>query len=247
MPEICDEPLDSAFACIKRVATCRRYTSGMPDWRLSIRAATAPATRAAALRRVALRQRAAIGASGALVATCVLGWIPLQPPLPGLGWAAGAAGAPDLQDLATVAGAGLLAWHLARLTVSPTARMPESALIAALIAVVSLPGLGAGALLVPILLAFCDGWRRNDQRVVAFLVQCGAILAAAGASGGTVTNGFACAIMLAATGFSAIRPASGAANDNPQMERPGLDSRLPLGLCYDNGDSQPGSGEYGSV
>lgn len=187
----------------------------------------------------------AAAAAAGFAAACALGSIGAT--APGLAWAARTAGVPDLAGLALVVGLGLLAWHIARLTVSPTADAREAALLAALIAVVSLPGLAIGAVTVPLLLSIFGGWGRKDQRVVAVLVQCGATLAALAGPNEPLLYCFAGAMMLAATGFALRRPASGAANDNPQMERAGPDSGVPISMCYVIGDSQSGSGEYGSV
>ncbi len=87
---------------------------------------------------------------------------------------------PALAMLPAVAGAGLIAHHLARLTVLPRADPFAAALAATLVAAATLPGLGVAALIVPQLLALpaLAGPRRD--RVVALLVQCIAILAAMG-------------------------------------------------------------------
>lgn len=209
----------------------------MHRWRLSISARCN--LRLDAARRVPGPMAALAAAAAALAATLLLGLTGAPTPL--------FRGAPfEIAGLPAVAGFGLLAWHFARLTALPLAGPAPAALIAALAPALLLPGLGAGALAVPAAIALLMLWTDASRRVVALLVQCGALAAAAEPPGGNFHNGFVYATMLGAALFLAARSLSGAANDNPSMEREGQISPLPPASCYASGDSQSGSGEYGS-
>ncbi|MES2444222.1 MAG: hypothetical protein V4574_15450 [Pseudomonadota bacterium] len=181
----------------------------MPAWRLAIATATPPATPLDAARRFAVRQRAALGALGALLLTLALGWAaPVPPPA---GWTIG--------GLAGVLGLGILAWHVARLTAMPVAEPLAAALAAALTAAALLPALAPQALLVPAILSLWAGWQRNDQRVVALLVQCGVLATLGANSVNHIGFTFVPVTILGFAAFLALKRSSGAANDNPSMER----------------------------
>lgn len=203
----------------------------MRAWHFSI---LTPATRMEMLRRGVARQGALLAAAGALGVTLLLGWVAPAPlsdtPL-------------TLIGMAGVAGLGLLAWLIARLTVLPLADPWTAALAAALIPATLFPGIGGQAFAVPMMLALWAAWRRNDQRVVALMVQCGALGALAGLPATGLMGSFVVGTMLGFAWFLGVRTLSGAANDNPQMERlerfPG-DSRLPQSSCYAKGESSPG-------
>jgi hypothetical protein len=146
----------------------------------------------------------------------------------------------ELAGIVAIAGLGLLAWHFARLTALPLAESPATALIAALIPALFFPGLGKMALIVPAGAAFWL-WRRHaDQRVVALLVQCGALAGLSARADGDFSSGFLYATMLGTALFLTARTLSGAANDNPSMERVGQIHRLPPPACYASADSYPG-------
>lgn len=207
----------------------------MPAWRLAVAVATPPATPLDAARRFVARQRAAFAALAALALTLALGWAaPVAPPL---GWVAG--------GLAGVLGLGLLAWHVARLTVLPSADPLIAALAAVLIAAALLPALAPGAGIVPAILAFWAGWRRPAQRVVALLVQCGALAMVSASAVNQIGFTFVSETMLGFAGFLVISGGLGPANDNPSMERILSFSRLMprAGCASEMRDSESGSGE----
>jgi hypothetical protein len=197
----------------------------MPPWRLSIATATAPATPLA-------RYRATIAAVGTLIAVLVLGQGGV--PAPSLATLTYQAAWFGTAGLATVTGAGLLAHHLARLTILPRPDPLAASLLATLIATALLPGIGAPALIVPAILSLAAAWRDPGQRVVALLVQCGAALSLASGGPSTGIDGCACVIMLVAAAFAGLHSKRAAANDNPSMERNEPDSKLPPFACYAN-------------
>lgn len=204
----------------------------MPPWHLSIAIATSPATPFGAARRFAARQRAAFAALGALLITLVLGWsTPVAPPA---GWMIG--------GLSGVLGLGILAWHLARLTVLPTADPLLAALAAALIATATLPALAPQAAFVPAILALWASLAHPRQRVVALLVQCGALTWLSVAPVNQIGFTFAAETMLGFAGFLLIFKSLGAANDNPSMERILTKSPLIPAPCYATVRSNPESG-----
>jgi hypothetical protein len=203
----------------------------MRAWHISI---VAPPTRMAMLRRGTARRGAVLAAIAALAATVLLGW---SDP-------ASLGGTPQtLAGMGAVAGLGLLVWLIARLTVLPLADPSTAALAAALVPPVLFPGIGDAALAVPVLLAVWMGWRRSDLRGTALLVPCGALaiwsdLPATGPAAGPVI-----AAMLGLAWILAVRTLSGAANDNPQMERLERfpeDSRARQTSCYATKESIPG-------
>lgn len=207
----------------------------MPAWRLAVAIATPPATPLAAAYRFAVRRRAAFAALAALVLTLLLGWS--APVEPAMGWAVG--------GLAGVLGLGLLAWHFARLSVLPAADPLIAALAAILIATALLPALASVAAIPPAILAFWAGWRRPAQRVVALLVQCGALTMMSAGAVNHIGYAFISVTMFGIAGFLTISRGLGAANDNPSMERTITNSRLKPVACYatEKGYSESGSGE----
>lgn len=203
----------------------------MPVWHLTI---LTPATRLQLLRRAFARQGPLLAAASALGLTLLLGWA-APAPLSALPL--------TLVGMAGVTGLGLLAWLIAKLTILPLADPRTAALAAALIPPALFPGIGGQAFAVPMILALWLAWRRNDQRVVALMVQCGALASLAGAP--AMGPGASCAIatILGFAWFFAVRTLSGAANDNPQMERVERfsgSSRLPPPSCYAKGQPSPG-------
>lgn len=142
--------------------------------------------------------------------------------------------------LAPIAGFGLLAWHFARLTILPLAESASAALAATLILALTLPGLGILALILPVTLSIGIGWCHPAQRVVALMVQCGAIAGVVGAERGDFLSGFVYATMLGTALFLVLRGLSGAANDNPSMERSVSTTRLLEFAVYARSDSIPG-------
>lgn len=179
----------------------------MQAWRLSIHS---PAIRVEAARRVFGRQGALAAASGALGLSLVLGWIAPAPLVPV---------SLTLIGMMAVAGLGLLAYLFARLTVTPLAEPQSAALAAALVPAALFPGIGLGALLVPVILGLWIGWKRPGQRVVALMVQCGAILAFAGAASTDPVNHFTFVTTHGIALFFILKGLAGSANDNPSMER----------------------------
>jgi hypothetical protein len=207
----------------------------MPPWRLAIAIATPPPTPLDAVRRFAVRERAAFAALGALILTLILGWS--NPVAPQVGWMLG--------GLSGVLGLGLLAWHLARLTALPMADPLLAALAAGLIAAALLPALAPQAAFVPAILALWASLARPGQRVVALLVQCGALAWASAAPVNQIGLTFGAATMLGFAGFLIVSRGLGPANDNPSMERSLTNSSLMPARCYANNraNSESGSGE----
>ena len=114
--------------------------------------------------------------------------------------------------------AGLLACHLAMVSVAPRSSGPASALPAALIAG-ALPGLGAAALLVPLAIATYAAFRLPALRVTALAGLCGIGVAAAAAGLHSpalhITGALA---MLAVAALQIRRAARPAVNDNSPDE-----------------------------
>lgn len=202
----------------------------MPDWRLSIAIAMPPPTRLHALGRLAWRKRAAFAAAGALLLTLILGWSAPMP-LPADMVFAG---------LAAVVGLGLIAWQLARLTMLPLANPALAGLAAALTGAVLLPGLGIQALIPAAILSLWVGCQRNDQRIVALMVQCGALITWSAPAVNHIGYSSISVIMLGFALVMTLLDPSGAANDNPSMKRIPHDSWLLESACYDIGESSPG-------
>ncbi len=82
----------------------------MPNWQTILPALAVPQA------RLLRRQRAFLAAAAALLAMLLLGWAVPGPEAPGFAMAARRLGMPALAMLPAVAGAGLIAHHLARLT-----------------------------------------------------------------------------------------------------------------------------------
>lgn len=175
-----------------------------------------------------------LAAVTALGLTLAIGSYGSAVPHPIAGWFVGT-------GLCAIAGLGLLAWHVARLTVLPHADAAASALAASLIPALLLPGLGSNALIVPQMLAIWTFLRRRDQRLVALMVQCGAVLAIAPTLPGAMVNALLYVAMLGSALFLLLRGLSGAANDNPSMKRGGSESMLLPSHGYARSDSISGS------
>jgi hypothetical protein len=192
----------------------------MPAWRLSIHT---PAMRVDAARRAFARQGPLVAASGALGLTMVLGWIAPATLVPM---------SLTLIGMAGVAGLGVLAYLFARLTVAPLADPRTAALAASLVPASLFPGIGFAALAVPVILALWLGWKRPGQRVVALMVQCGAILGFASAANTDPVNHFIFATTHCIALFFLLKTLDGSANDNPSMERTGAETWLPERARY---------------
>lgn len=203
----------------------------MHEWSLSV---ATPARRLDMARRAFVRPSAILAALGGLIATLTLGTIGATP-LP----------RPDsavLNALMAIAGFGALAWHFARLTILPLADLRLAALIPALTVAILAPGMALTVLLAPAILAFWAVRRCPEQRLVALMVQCGALAAV---TLGMVNASTACAftvMMLGIAWFLAAKSLSGAANDNPSMERSPSNNPMPGAPACDNKvtDSIPG-------
>ncbi|MEG3180402.1 hypothetical protein [Sphingomonas sp. LT1P40] len=118
---------------------------------------------------------------------------------------------------------GLLAWHIATLTVPPRPSWASGSIAAALLPALLIPGLGFAALLPALALSFARSGMDRRQRIVALLVQCGAALALlplAFPSARIETDGFLLATMAFCCGLSFICAVPRAANDNPLLKRP---------------------------
>ena len=202
----------------------------MHAWRLSI---LTPATRVDAARRTLARQGPLLAAAGGLGLAMILGWIAPAPLVPV---------SLTLIGMAGIAGLGLLAYLFARLTVAPLADPREAALAASLVPAACFPGIGPAALAVPAILAIWLGWKRPAQRVVALMVQCGAILALAGAATGDLINHFIFATTHGTALFFLLNTLDGSANDNPSMERTGAETWLPRPALHARSMRIPESG-----
>lgn len=160
------------------------------------------------------RWRRPLAALAALTATVLLGLA--GPKLPGVvplfGW--GGLG------LLLAGGAGLFAWHVARMRVTPAGPSGDAgaALPAAMLAL-ALPTLGAAALAVPVLLAIRCAHRDPTQRFVVLAVLSGALAMLAGTFAHPFLGALACATIPAIAWLSRSAAALQAANDNPSLER----------------------------
>lgn len=128
--------------------------------------------------------------------------------------------------LVLVSGAGLLAWHLAQLTVLPLPRggLAVGALPAALVPLLVLPQIGAGALLVPLALAIRGAVRDSAQRPAALALTCAPLCADSAAM---------LTLLLGASLCLSLRAAhASAANDNPALGRGARFWRMPLVPSY---------------
>ncbi|MCW3845816.1 hypothetical protein OF829_01085 [Sphingomonas sp. LB-2] len=205
----------------------------MAAWRLSI---ISPTLKVEVRRRLVARQGPLLAAAGALGSALLLGWSSPAPLL---------AINLTLIGMAGVAGLGLLAYLFARLTVAPLADPRVAALAAALIPPALFPGVGVQALIIPVFLSLWLAWRRSDQRVVALMVQCGALVGLVSAAGGDPVNHFIFATMHGIALFFILNCLDGSANDNPSMERMGGETWLPQNPRYARAVrfSESGSGE----
>lgn len=167
-----------------------------------------------------------LAAIAALALTLVLGLV--GPALPGpralLGW--GGLG------LVLAGSAGLLAWHVARLSVTPAGNsgFAGAALPASLLAL-TVPQMGAAALLVPCALALATSRHDPAQRLAAIAVQCGA-LALLMSSDAPLLGALASATVPALALLSLRGAERAVANDNPSLERTGSFSPLQLHASY---------------
>ena len=171
----------------------------------------APGTRLAVGARRAHHALAA--ATAALALTLMLGALPLLHAL--------ASWPPALLVLGFATCAGLLFWHLARLTAMPPARggLAAAALPAALLPVALIPRLSLVALLPGLALGLAAARRDPVQRVVALLIHCGAVpLLASIFSTSQLGHAVGYAILLAGTALATHQAVRGGANDNPLLE-----------------------------
>lgn len=186
----------------------------MPAWRLSI---TTPALRVDIARRMFARQGPVAAAAAALAATLLLGWSAPVPLLPV---------SLTLIGMAGVAGLGLLAYLIARLTTLPLADARMAGLATALIPYALFPGVGVQALAVPVILSLWLAYRRPEQRVVALMVQCGALVGLVSGADPQAINHFIFATIHGTALFFVVNTLAGSANDNPSMERNSGETRL---------------------
>ena len=153
------------------------------------------------------RPRAAVAAAAA---TLLLGLV--GPALPGARLLAGWGGL----GLTLVGSIGMLAWHIARMRVTPAGRsaLAGAALPASLLAL-AVPQLGAAALLMPCALSLLLAWRDPSLRLTALAVQCAAV-----AMLGAPEVGAAVCLITPALAWLSLRGATiMVANDNPALER----------------------------
>jgi hypothetical protein len=174
---------------------------------------------------------AALAAAGA---TALLGL--LGPALPGPWQPLTELGLLPLMGLVLAGGTGLLAYHFARLTVAPTPWL-DAATPAAILPLILIPGIGTAALFVPLGLAIRLARGNPRQRVVALMVQCGALAVALEPLAGPFATCFVTVTMLGTALFFAVNHDQIAANDNPSMERSGVNSRMPQLRVYASTDS----------
>jgi len=205
----------------------------MPAWRLSI---TTPGLRVDAARRVFARQGPIAAAAGALGLTLLLGWASPAPLL---------AINLTLIGMAGVTGLGMLAYLLARLTTLPLADPRMAGLATSLIPYALFPGVGVQALAVPAILSLCLAWKRPEQRVVALMVQCGALAGLVSGAESDAVNHFIFATIHGIALFFIVNALDGSANDNPSMERMGGETwlREPAHHARTARISESGSGE----
>lgn len=191
--------------------------------------------------------------------------LPLQPPPPGTPWrvvatdrrmaavwiALAGLAAPlalalaggDINRLLLVAAAGLAGWHFARIAGLPRVDPLAAALPMALMGAALLPIPAVAALILPVLAALLLARGRRLDRVVALMVQCGALLTLATAAGSGLALALTPAFLFVLSVICARSELSDAANDNPSMERVKHnpeDSKLPGSACYASADSIPG-------
>lgn len=140
---------------------------------------------------------------------------------------------------------GLLAWHVARLRVTPGGPAGDAgaALPAALLAL-SIPAIGAAALLLPCALAILCARRDSEQRTPALAASSGALALLACLAAHPFLGAFASATIPAIAWVSMRGAVLHAANDNPSLER--LDDICSLQPCASYAKQGPGNSESGS-
>ncbi len=162
----------------------------------------------------------AIAAGAAFAMAVLLGLLDL-PPLPSVTVHLGFAPRP-VTALSLAALCGLLAWHLAMLTVPPRAALVAAAMPAAILPTLLVPGAGLAALLPALVLSFWLLLKVGRQRTVAILVQCGATFAVISVAIPLLTtaaNCFYTVTMTLACCFGLFSNDLRAANDNPLLKR----------------------------
>lgn len=202
---------------------------------------------------LAARRWPALPASCAAVAA-VLGAGGFGPTLPSWWEALGGTPLVGLIGLVLAAGAGLLAFHLARVAGGgqrATARGWRAALAAALVPTATIPGIGAAALMVPIAAAaaLLPDSRAERGGALAALAS-GALGVLAARMNSPALGCIACAMMLAVAWVLILRTAIPAANDNPWLERPRDNWLLPEArpcATHFAGTREPGNGEDSDV
>lgn len=162
----------------------------------------------------------------------VAGWLESPGLLPGVG-------------VALAGAAGLLACHLALLSVAPRRAALADALPAAMVAG-ALPGLGAGALLVPMALALHALLRQPSRRGPALVGVFGVTVALAAAGLHSPALHLAgCFGMLAAAALQIRRTAQPAGNDNRRAEPLAVFWSLPDAPCHATQPPRTSSPELG--
>ena len=185
------------------------------------------------------RWRGPLSALGALAGTLTLGLVgtALPGPTPLFGW--GGLG------LLLAGCAGLLAWHVARLSVMPAGPSGQAgAALPAAILALAVPGTGAAALIMPCALAFLAARRDSGLRIAALAVLSGALAFLVTAPASPVLGAFACAMIPGIAWLSLRSAVLAAANDNPSMER--LEEIWPLHPHASYANQGAGNSESGS-
>jgi len=141
--------------------------------------------------------------------------------------------------------AGMLAWHVARMRVTPAgpSRQAGAALPAAVLAL-AIPTLGVTALLVPCVLAILCARRDSGQRLGALAVLSGALALLTSAAASPLLGAFVAATIPALAWVSWRGAALAPANDNPSMER--LEEIWPLHRDATYANQGVGNSESGS-
>ncbi|RYD59249.1 MAG: hypothetical protein EOP60_02190 [Sphingomonadales bacterium] len=185
------------------------------------------------------RWRRPLAALGALAATLGLGLA--GPALPGVvplfGW--GGLG------LLLAGSAGMLAWHVARLSTTPAGISGQAgAALPAAILALTVPSIGAFALIVPCAVAILCARRDSEQRVAALAVLSGALALFASLGASPLLGALVCAAIPAIAWLCLRGAALAAANDNPSMER--LEEIWPLHPHASYATNGKGNSESGS-
>ncbi|QIG81275.1 hypothetical protein [Stakelama tenebrarum] len=191
------------------------------------------------------RLRAPGAAAATMMLALALAALPGQPHLVNAADLAAVTHMTGLTGLCFAAATGLTAWLFAALCSRPLATMANGALGGILIILLLLPDIGVAALPVAQIAALIAARHRRVTQSVSNMVQGGAMLAAAGATGAPEALGWLGAAMLCYASFFVVNRGFAAANDNPSMERIGHDSRLSRRLWYDYNDLGSESGEVG--